>query len=126
MFKAILHSCTLFSLLFCGYAAANTIDGEELIDPTRPLAELTVEDDGLDLDMIFRNIVPESFDLSFTRASSSNPMAVINNQRVTIGDLVGGATVAKITRSSVTLLIGDDERIIGLYDTSVKRAVQNQ
>lgn len=126
MFRKQAFYILIPAVFFSASLQAELIDGEEFVDPTRPLAELTIEDDGLDLDMIFRNVVPENYDLSFTRASTSNPMAVINNQRVTIGDLIGGATVAKITRSSVTLLVGDEERVIGLYDTSVKSAVKNQ
>lgn len=118
---------TLFNaLLLSSIVHGDVIDGEDLVDPTRPLMALTVEDDSVDLGAIYRAVVPASFDLSFVRASSSNPMAVINNQRVTIGDVIGGATVAEISRSSVTLLVNGEERKIGLYDTSVKGAVLSQ
>jgi hypothetical protein len=69
--------------------------------------------------------VPANYDLTFIRASNTNPIAVINNQRVTLGDVIGGAIVTKISRSSVTLSTEDNEQIIGLYNTSVKRAVLN-
>ncbi|MFK7865577.1 MAG: hypothetical protein AB8B95_15280 [Pseudohongiellaceae bacterium] len=105
---------------------ADSVDGEELVDPTIPLAVLIDEESEIDLTALFQNIVPENFDLSFTRASNINPIAVINNMRVTEGDMIGGATVLRISRSSVTLLIQDEEREIGLYDTSVKRAVLPQ
>lgn len=126
MFKVQITVVALTFLLVSTKTAAEIIDGEELADPTVPLAELLIENEGIDLSSLFQNIVPENFELSFIRASTTNPMAVINEQRVTVGDLIGGATVTKISRSSVTLLIQDEERVIGLYDTSVKRAVLKQ
>lgn len=111
-------------LVLAQNALGDVIDGELFVDPTVPLTTGTQEDEGIDIDFaeVFRTIRPEDFELNFVRLSSNNPIAVINNQRVTIGDVVGGATVAKISRSSVTLLIGEQEQIIGLYDTVVKRA----
>lgn len=127
MFKIRITAAALILLLVSANTAAEVIDGEELVDPTIPLAELLMEvNEGFDLGAIFQNVVPENFDLSFIRASATNPMAVINSQRVTVGDLIGGATVTRISRSSVTLLIQDEEREIGLYDTSVKSAVLKQ
>lgn len=125
MSKLQITAVVLTFLLVSAKTTAEIIDGEELVDPTVPLAEVLIENEGLGIDLsaLYQNIVPENFNLSFTRASTTNPMAVINNQRVTVGDLIGGATVTKISRSSVTLLIQDEEREIGLYDTSVKRAV---
>jgi hypothetical protein len=111
--------------LFCAAVNADIIDDEELIDPTQPLIATKVENSGLALPIIFRNIVPANYDLTFIRASNTNPIAVINNQRVTLGDVVGGAIVTKISRSSVTLSTEDNEQVIGLYNTSVKRAVLN-
>lgn len=128
MFKFQTTAIAVTFLLVSAQALAEIIDGEELVDPTVPLAEVLIENAGLGIDLsaLYQNIVPENFNLSFTRASTTNSMAVINNQRVTVGDLIGGATVTKISRSSVTLLIHDEERVIGLYDTSVKSAVLKQ
>lgn len=110
-----------------GFAASNVhadlIDGEEFRDPTRPLFVRTQQvADGEVLSMI-RNVVPSSYDLSFVRASSSSPIAVINSERVTIGDVIGGATVVAIERSSVTLSVNGEERVISLYGESVKSPV---
>jgi hypothetical protein len=128
VFKFQTTAIAVTFLLVSAQALAEIIDGEELVDPTVPLAEVLIENAGLGIDLsaLYQNIVPENFNLSFTRASTTNSMAVINNQRVTVGDLIGGATVTKISRSSVTLLIHDEERVIGLYDTSVKSAVLKQ
>lgn len=99
----------------------NVIDGEELVDPTRPLfaGRPNIEGDSVVQAMI-RNVVPSSYDLSFIRAGSS-PIAVINQERVTVGDVVGGATVVSIDRSSVTLSINGAEQRISLYDDLIKR-----
>jgi hypothetical protein len=113
----------LSAALLLSYAAnADVIDGEELVDPTRPLFSVNNPAEAEDLTDLYRTIVPASFDISFIRASSSNPIAVINSLQVTIGDVIGGALVSRIDRDSVTLLVNDEERIISLYKTSVKSA----
>lgn len=113
-------------IILLGFAAGNVhadlIDGEELRDPTRPLFVRAQETSGEVLNMI-RNVVPASYDLSFVRASSSSPIAVINSERVTVGDVIGGATVVAIQRSSVTLSVNGEERVITLYDQSIKSPV---
>ncbi|MFT4863574.1 MAG: hypothetical protein ACI95C_002806 [Pseudohongiellaceae bacterium] len=120
----------MYSLLTVGIAlaisstaSADIIEGEELVDPTRPLMFATSPAAAADLGSLFRNIVPANFDISFIRASSDNPIAVINNLQVTVGDVIGGAIVSSIGRDSVTLIINDEEQIINLYKTSVKSAV---
>jgi len=116
-FTALLISSCLASAV----ATAEVIDGEELVDPTRPLMMAAARDD-LDSSVseMIRNVVPSSYDVSFVRASSASPIAVINEQRVTIGDQIGGATVIAIDRSGVTLSINDEERRISVFDTSIK------
>ena len=114
-------------LVGCQVAVADVIDGEELIDPTRPLFFSTTSSLGSDVDVsgFISNVIPSSWDVSFVRASGSSPMAIVNNERVTIGDTVGGAEVIEIDRNSVTLLINDEERRISIYDTAFKRQAQN-
>lgn len=123
MSKAIKSFLSL--LLMCSACAVNAdlIDGEELQDPTRPIFAGNNNGEGTSevLNMI-RNVLPASFDLSFIRAGSS-PIAVINQERVTIGDVVGGATVIGIERSSVTLSINGEERNISLYGNGIKTPV---
>ncbi|MEQ8631150.1 MAG: hypothetical protein RL839_06675 [Gammaproteobacteria bacterium] len=102
--------------------AADIVDGEEFIDPTRPLFLSGSDgDSGSDVLAIIRNVIPSSYDISFIRAGNS-PVAVINEERVTIGDVVGGATVVAIERSSVTLSLNGEERRISLYGDSIKRS----
>lgn len=103
---------------------ADQIDGEELVDPTRPFY-LDLSGGDSEIDLLIRNVVPSSYDVSFVRVSDTSPMAVINNTQVTTGDLIGGAVVISIDRSGVMLRIEDEERYISLYDTNIKGPVKN-
>lgn len=104
---------------------ADVIDGEELADPTRPFQFADVDDDASILEMI-RTVVPSSYDLSFVRAGGDTPIAVINQQQLTIGDVIGGAEVIAIDRGGVTLLINDEEQRVSLYGVSVKTNTVSQ
>lgn len=118
MFKNFLVVAPVFSCAL-SFAQSNLIDGEEFKDPTHPLFVSAQSGSDEVLQMI-RNVVPASYDVSFIRAGSTSPMAVINSERVSIGDIVGGATVTAIDRSSVTLSVNGEERIISLYGESIK------
>jgi hypothetical protein len=123
--KKIAFTSVLFLLLGSAQAMADIIDGEEFVDPTRPFSIVDADDSSLVQDLI-RTVIPASYDVSFIRASSSSPMAVINQQRVTIGDVIGGAEVLEIDRNGVTLLVGEEERRISLYDTNIKATSVSQ
>jgi hypothetical protein len=114
----------MFALFGDAPVSADVIDGEELVDPTRPLftnQRSNTDSDSTVAAMINR-VLPSSFDLSFIRLGGNGAMAVINDQRVGIGDSIGGAEVVAIDRSSVTLSINNQEQRISLYDTDVKSA----
>lgn len=112
------------SLMLCAYSVnADLIDGEELVDPTRPLfVSSGSQSDSSSVLSLIQSIVPSSYDLSFIRAGSS-PVAVINQERVTLGDVIGGATVVAIDRSSVTLSVNGEEQRISLYGDTIKAPV---
>ena len=102
---------------------ADVIDGEELVDPTRPIFTRNIlETDGLVLDLI-RNVVPSSYEVTFVRASDKSSIAIVNGQRVTVGAVIGGATVVSIDRGGVTLLIDEQETRVNLYGPSIKAPV---
>ena len=102
-------------------SVSELIDGEEFIDPTRPLfASSNTTSNSDDVLSMIRNVVPSSYDVTFIRAGSNTPMAVVNSERVSLGDVVGGATVVSIDRSSVTLSVNGEERVISLYGDSIK------
>lgn len=114
----------LITLLICGPLAADVIDGEELVDPTRPLfADGVVESDNTGPTDRVRNTLPANFDVTFVRASSSSPIAIVNDQRVTVGDTIGGAQVTGIDRNGVTLSVNGQEQRITLFDSGVKTPV---
>ena len=115
----------LVSVLLAGTSMADVIDGEELVDPTRPFQFTAVNDDASILDLI-RTVVPSSYDLSFVRAGGDNPIAVINQQQLTIGDVIGGAEVIVIDRGGVTLRVNNEEQRVSLYGVSVKSNTVSQ
>jgi len=104
---------------------ADVIDGEELVDPTRPFQFAAVSDDASILDLI-RTVVPSSYDLSFIRAGGDKPIAVINQLQLTIGDVIGGAEVIVIDRGGVTLRVNNEEQRVNLYGVSVKSNTVSQ
>ena len=110
--------------------AADVIDGEELIDPTRPLVvERDEPEEGAVVDSLldrFRAAVPTEFEVSFVRAGSVSPMAIVNDQRVTIGDVISGATVVAIDRNSVTMEVDGLQLEVSLFGNSVKSPVRQQ
>jgi hypothetical protein len=109
----------LVSVLMATTSMADVIDGEELVDPTRPFQFAAVSDDASIQDLI-RTVIPSSYDLSFVRAGGDNPIAVINQQQLTIGDVIGGAEVIVIDRGGVTLMVNNEEQRVSLYGVSVK------
>jgi len=125
VFKKNIIKGLFLALFMNSHAVADVIDGEELVDPTRPFLMESESDGSLVQDLI-RSVVPSSYDVSFIRAGSISPIAVINGQRLTIGDIIGGAEVKAIDRSGVTLLVGDEERRISLYDVSIKSTSVSQ
>lgn len=112
----------IVSLAACN-VHAEIIDGEDLIDPTRPLFLVDGASDDDVISNLVRTVIPASYDVSFIRASSTSPMAIINNERVSIGDLIGGAEVTAIDRNSVTLMINGAERVVNINSVSIKSAV---
>jgi len=118
----------LICALYGAFAHGDIIDGEELFDPTRPLIIVAgtqaVQVGGNPLLESFRSEELTNFEVSFVRASESRPMAVVNQQRVTIGDLIGGAEVVAIDRDGVTLAVDGFERRVSVFSNSVKGPVR--
>jgi len=127
VFKFSKQLATALVMVIAAFSNADVIDGENLVDPTRPFfTNINSESDSDSILEMVRTVVPSSYELTFIRAGSSAPMAVINDQQVTIGDMIGGAVVMTIDRSSVTLLINDEEKQINLYGTNIKAPVAGQ
>lgn len=119
MFRKIRIGMAIGLVTVASLARAELIDGEDFVDPTRPLFYVDNSDVGV-VDQIFRTVVPASYDISFIRAGGDSSTAVINNVRVAVGDIIGGAEVILIDRDGVTLLIDDEERRINMYESRIK------
>jgi hypothetical protein len=100
-------------------AQADLIDGEELVDPTMPFGA-----------RIGISAPPgnagANYKVSFIRAGGNAPVAVINEQQVSVGDLVDGAQVTAIERDQVTLLVSNERVAIRLFQQNSKTAVNDQ
>lgn len=100
------------------------IDGEVLRDPTQPpnavLGMVSVSD--------FETLVrfnPNNYRVSFIRSGGINPVAVVNNHTVTIGDQIDGViTVSDIKAGAVVLKADGLDHEIRLYDQPVRQEIQ--
>ncbi len=121
MFNCLRISLLAISLLGnAQIVRADIIDGEDLVDPTRPINLSANTSSGVSIPRPVISLFQANYEVSFVRAGSTSPMAIVNDQRVTLGDLVGDAEVVAIDRSSVTLRIAEQEQRISVFDTSVK------
>lgn len=122
MFRGLDKFILLGALVAGGQTSAAVIDGEELVDPTRPLnfsPETVVVPEEIVGEI--RAEIPPGYEISFIRAGGSSPVAVINGQSVSIGEFVGGATVVEIDRNGVTLLTTDgQETRVGLSSFNIR------
>lgn len=110
------------SVLLINPAFGDVIDGEDFVDPTRPLLfrdSVNLREQNLATGRQ-RNGSSPGFNVSFIRADGAVPVAVVNNARVTVGDLVGGAEVVSIARNRVTLLVDGQEQVISIFNPAVK------
>jgi hypothetical protein len=105
------------ALMLSMQSLADVIDGEEFRDPTRPLfADPGSADTDPAMSMI-QAVTTTNFNVTFIRASDSNPLAVVNNQRVSVGDTVFGARVEQINRSNVVLSVNGQEQVVSLFES---------
>lgn len=103
MFKFIRsHSvCLLFVLLSTNLWASSTYtlsDGNILQDPTKPKLW------NAPVSVVRQKQKDPSFKLNYIVNSGQEKRAMINNQKVIVGDVISGATVQNINSDSVYLL----------------------
>ncbi|MGV3593467.1 MAG: hypothetical protein ACO1PZ_17420 [Gammaproteobacteria bacterium] len=109
--------------MFACSAHAATQDDELLIDPTVPLPPAVVADGGADagangiLDM-FGALT--SYELSSVLIRANDRLAVINGERVRVGDTVSGARVTAIEPDHVNVNINGTIERVELYTDSIK------
>lgn len=128
-------------------ASAELFGDEELRDPTRP-ASVRVAADGsflfglMDAFGGFGNglrtglddlsafgagalgdIVSSGYTVSFIRTGGERPVAMVNQQLVAPGDVIGEATVVSIDADGVTLLVNGQEQRVSNFVAPVKARV---
>lgn len=106
--------------------AATTQDDELLVDPTVPLSltyapEAGEEGGGL---FGFLNTVTTSYTLNSVLIRPGDRFAVINGERVRIGDSVGAARVTQIESDHVVLNVNGRIDRLELYGASIKTLVK--
>ncbi|PCH60670.1 MAG: hypothetical protein COC19_05635 [SAR86 cluster bacterium] len=103
---------------------AEMIDGEELKDPTRPFnaAAQATTSFGAGLPSTVRSV--GEYKVSFIRAGDSSPLAIINNQQLSLGDVIGNGTLIAIERDAVTLLINNESRKFFINGSTMKVSVE--
>lgn len=108
----------------CGPAtgAAAEIGGETLLDPTRPMGARAVQEGagGAQSDASSVSSGPARYRVSFIRAGGDTPMAVVNDQIVTVGDEVNSAEVLSIEQGAVRLGIDDGETVVSAWNASIR------
>jgi type II secretory pathway component PulC len=93
--------CLLLVFLSTKLWASNTYtlpDGEVLQDPTKPQLW------NAPAQVVRQKQKDQSFKLNYIVTSGQEKRAMINNQRVVVGDVISGATVQNINSDSVYLL----------------------
>lgn len=104
--------CAFFLLAaIAPMACADRIDGEELVDPTRPY--------GIS-DETPAPRASQRYEVQFIRAGGDGSVAVVNNKRVKVGELIDDALVLAISRDRVTLLINGQEVEVRLNEGITK------
>lgn len=85
-------------------------------DPTKPAGNMSVSPD--------TNSV-ELYRVSSLITGKKNNLAIVNNTRVQVGDLVDGAKVIEINRKGVRLLVRGEKTFISLADRKGFSKVQS-
>jgi hypothetical protein len=99
------------------------IDGEVFRDPTQPANVVYQDIEAASIDDVSRMSL-SSFNLSFVRSGGLNPVAVINNRTVSVGDEIEGVIVAAIRPGAVVLMIEGEEQVLNLFGKSVRQAIE--
>ncbi len=92
---------------------------EVLVDPTRPLdlrllsGEVSINEEG-------GVVLLPVFNLNSVLIREGSRLAVVNEQRVAVGDSVNGAVVTAIDNDGVTLNVGGAALNIKLHESSIR------
>jgi hypothetical protein len=126
--RKALHAVAVLCMpLLAGSVHAATMDDELLVDPTVPLAiavapQARSESSGSLFG--FPNTVAGNYELKSVLVRPSGSFAVINDQRVRVGDSVGAARVTRIESDHVMLNVNGRIERLELYGNSIKTLVK--
>lgn len=129
MFKARTSFAVLHTLmaLVAGSAIAAETNDELLVDPTVPLSismAITTQTDSANSGLLDLLGTFSSYELSSVLVRGEDRIAVINGQRVRVGDSVGAARVTAIEPGRATLNVNGKIETVELYGTSIKTLVK--
>jgi hypothetical protein len=121
----------LTAAALAGPSLGATQNDELTVDPTVPLSVLygnSATADGDDADGgsildIFGNTFT-TYELSSVLIRAEDRIAVINEERVRVGDKVGSAVVRSIEVDHVTLSVDGEIETLELYENSIKTLVK--
>lgn len=123
--KLLLQNIRLGALLVFPLVVNGSILGEELSDPTRPL-NLEMEEAqrfSEDLYEELQGVAVYNYKLSSVLIRAEDRFAVINDQRMRVGDSIGSATVIAIDTNSATLNVDGESKKLELFGGTVKTPV---
>ena len=120
--KQALIVLVLLSVLVVYAVHAAPADDEDLVDPTQPLVFGVPAAQQEDKGSFFKDLqtAMQTYELNSVLIRSKDRIAVINKQRVRVGDMVGEAKVVNIEANSVTIEVNGISRELRLYNGSVK------
>lgn len=128
-FNKSLLLTSVCALLLSSVVQADIIDGEELRDPTRPadaVRPASGAQNGL-LSGVLNSasgLLNRGYSVSFIRAGGNEPVAMINEQLVKTGDMIGEAEVVAIEADSVSLRVNGIVQRVSSFDGSLKSKVE--
>lgn len=99
------------------------IDGEMLRDPMQPVSAYRRNF------QTATDVLPElpnrsDFTVNFVRAGGRSPVAVINNQTLTIGDELSGMRIMDIRAGEVVLAASGQEYVLTTFGSAVRTPVR--
>lgn len=94
------------------------IDGVSYRDPTQPAGMMRVQGQPT------VRQTARSYEVSFIRTGGDTPVAVVNGQTVSVGDVVDGAQVLRITEDTVSLDTDDGAIDISTFRAAFRSPVQ--
>lgn len=98
------------------------IDGEVFRDPMQPVS--AYRNSGAAVDVLPELPNRSDFTVNFVRAGGSSPVAVINNQSLTVGDELSGMRIMEIRAGEVVLAASGQEYVLTTFGSAVRTPVR--